>query len=357
VTVALVTGSGGLIGSEAARHFAGLGLDVVGIDNDMRRYFFGEDGSTAWSLQRLSTELGKSYTHFEVDIRDRDHLAQVFKKYGSDISVIIHTAGQPSHDWAAKEPYTDFDVNAVGTLNVLENARQHAIEAPFIHCSTNKVYGDRPNSLPLVELESRYELPPDHPYHQGVTEDMSIDGCLHSIFGVSKVAADVMVQEYGRYFGMKTVCFRGGTLTGPAHSAAELHGFLAYLMRCVMEGRTYNLYGYKGKMVRDAIHSRDVLTAFEAFFRAPRVGEIYNLGGGRFSNTSHLEAFRIAEEITGRKAEINYVEQNRTGDHQWWISSMARFEAHYPDWKMTYDVPMILREIYEANADKWVPQA
>ncbi|MFB9234716.1 NAD-dependent epimerase/dehydratase family protein [Plantactinospora siamensis] len=357
MSVALVTGSGGLIGAEAVRHFAGLGMDVVGIDNDMRRYFFGEDGSTAGNLQRLTGDLGSAYTHFGTDIRDRDALEQVFKKYGSDISVVIHTAAQPSHDWAAKEPLTDFDVNAVGTLNLLENTRQHAIDAPFIFCSTNKVYGDRPNSLPLIEQETRYELPADHPYHQGVTEDMSIDGCLHSIFGVSKVAADVAVQEYGRYFGMRTACFRGGTLTGPAHAAAELHGYLAYLMRAVMEGRTYNLFGYKGKMVRDAIHSHDVLTAFEAFFRNPRSGEVYNLGGGRHSNASHIEAFRLAEEISGREAKINYLERNRTGDHQWWISSTARFEEHYPDWKLTYDVPMILREIYQANAENWVPKA
>ncbi|MFY1618575.1 NAD-dependent epimerase/dehydratase family protein [Micromonospora sp. WMMD736] len=356
VTVALVTGSGGLIGSEAVRHFAGLGLDVVGIDNDMRRYFFGEDGSTSWSLERLGRDLGNSYTHHAVDIRDRDGLEQVFKKYGSDIAVVIHSAAQPSHDWAAKEPYTDFDVNAGGTLNMLENTRQYAIDAAFIHCSTNKVYGDRPNSLPLIELETRYELPEDHRWYEGITEEMSIDHSLHSVFGASKVAADVMVQEYGRYFDMKTACFRGGTLTGPAHSAAELHGFLAYLMRCVMEGRTYNLFGYKGKMVRDAIHSHDVLTAFEAFFRSPRSAEVYNLGGGRHSNTSHIEAFAIAQEITGREARINYVEQNRTGDHQWYVSSMGRFEAQYPDWKITYDVPMILREIYEANVDKWVPQ-
>jgi CDP-paratose 2-epimerase len=355
VGVALVTGSAGLIGSEAARHFAGLGLAVVGIDNDMRRYFFGADGSTAWSLLRLTNELGDSYTHFDVDIRHRDALGQVFKKYGSDIAVVIHTAGQPSHDWAAKEPFTDFDVNAVGTLNVLESTRLYSPEAPFIHCSTNKVYGDRPNTLPFVELETRYEIEPGHPYEQGITEDMSIDHSLHSIFGVSKASADIMVQEYGRYFGMRTASFRGGTLTGPAHSAAELHGFLAYLMRCVMEGRTYNLYGYKGKMVRDAIHSHDVLTAFEAFFREPRSGEVYNIGGGRFSNTSHIEAFRLAEEISGRPAEINYVEQNRLGDHQWYISSMAKFEEHYPSWKMSYDVPAIMREIYEANADKWLP--
>jgi CDP-paratose 2-epimerase len=355
MAVVVITGASGLIGSEAALFFAGRGFDILGVDNDMRRYFFGDDGSTASSLQRLVRDLGPAYTHFDLDIRDRDGLEQVFKKYGSDVSVVIHTAAQPSHDWAAKEPLTDFDVNAVGTLNVLENTRLYAPDAAFIHCSTNKVYGDRPNSLPLMELETRYEIETGHPYEQGVTEDMSIDDCLHSIFGVSKVAADVMVQEYGRYFGMKTACFRGGTLTGPAHSAAELHGFLAYLMRCVMEERTYNLYGYKGKMVRDAIHSHDVLTAFEAFFRGPRSAEVYNLGGGRFSNTSHIEAFRVASEITGREAKINYIERSRVGDHQWWISNMARFEAHYPDWTMTYDVPAILREIYEANVDRWVP--
>lgn len=353
--VALVTGSAGLIGSEAARHFAGLRLDVIGIDNDMRRYFFGDDGSTAWSLLRLTTDLGDAYTHFDTDIRDRDGLEQIFKKYGRDVAVVIHAAAQPSHDWAATEPYTDFDVNAVGTLNVLENTRAHCPEAAFIHCSTNKVYGDRPNALPLTELETRYEIDPGHPFAQGITEEMSIDDCLHSIFGVSKVAADVMVQEYGRYFGLRTACFRGGTLTGPAHSAAELHGYLAYLMRCVMEGRTYNLYGYKGKMVRDAIHCHDVLTAFEAFFRAPRTAEVYNLGGGRFSNASHIEAFRLAEQITGREANINYLEQPRVGDHQWYISSMAKFQSHYPQWRPTRDIPAILREMYEANHDIWVP--
>ncbi len=356
MSIALVTGSAGLIGSESARHFAGMGMDVVGIDNDLRQYFFGVDGSTARSLGKLTTDLGATYSHFSTDIRDREGLATIFKKYGRDISVVIHTAAQPSHDWAAKEPYTDFDVNAVGVLNMLENTRLHCPEAAFIHCSTNKVYGDRPNSLPLEELETRYEITPGHPYEQGISEDMSIDDCLHSIFGASKVAADVMAQEYGRYFGINTVCFRGGTLTGPAHSAAELHGFLAYLMRCVMEGRTYNLYGYKGKMVRDAIHSHDVLTAFEAFFRQPSSAEVYNLGGGRFANVSHIEAFQLAEEITGRTAVINYVDQPRVGDHQWWIGSMEKFRSHYPDWRQTYDIESILREIYEANADNWIPQ-
>lgn len=357
MSVAIVTGSAGLIGSEAVRHFAALGLDVVGIDNDMRKQFFGTEASTAWNVQRLAGELGGRYTHHEIDIRDRDALAKIFARYGRDTAVVIHTAAQPSHDWAVRDPYTDFDINAGGTLNVLQNVREHCIEAPVIHCSTNKVYGDRPNSLPFVEQETRWELEPGHPYEQGITEDMSIDACLHSVFGASKVAADVMVQEYGRYFGMMTACFRGGTLTGPAHSATELHGFLGYLMRCNMERRTYKIFGYKGKMVRDAIHSHDVVSAFEAFFRNPRSAAVYNLGGGRFSNTSHLEAFALAEKITGTEMVIEYHEANRIGDHKWWIGSNAAFQADYPDWKQVYDVPMIMQEIYEANADRWLPSS
>jgi CDP-paratose 2-epimerase len=355
VTVALVTGSGGLIGSEAVRHFAGLGLHVVGIDNDMRQHFFGPEASTAWNVRRLAGELGDSYTHHDIDIRDRDALGGIFKRYGRDIGLVIHTAAQPSHDWAVRDPYTDFDVNAGGTLNVLQNVREHCIEAPVIHCSTNKVYGDRPNSLPLLELETRWEIEPGHPYEGGIKEDMSIDACLHSVFGASKVAADVMVQEYGRYFDMRTACFRGGTLTGPAHSATELHGFLGYVMRCNMERRLYKIFGYRGKMVRDAIHSHDVVAAFEAFFRQPRSAAVYNLGGGRHSNCSHLEAFALAEKISGQEMITEYREANRVGDHQWWIGSNAAFQADYPDWKQIYDVPMIMQEIYEANVDKWVP--
>src|SRR5436305_1980605 len=307
VSVVLVTGSAGLIGSEAVRHFASLGLDVVGIDNDMRKRFFGPEASTAWNVLRLTSELGDGYTHHDVDIRNREALGGIFRRYGRDIAVVIHTAAQPSHDWAVRDPYTDFDVNAVGTLNVLQNERDHCIEAPVIHCSTNKVYGDRPNTLPLRELDTRWEIEPGHPYEQGIREDMSNDACLHSIFGASKVAADVMVQEYGRYFDMRTACFRGGTLTGPAHSATELHGFLAYVMRCAMERRPYTIYGYKGKQVRDAIHSPDVVAAFEAFFRNPRSAEVYNLGGGRHSNCSNLEAFALAEQITGNELGTTYV--------------------------------------------------
>lgn len=353
MTVALVTGSAGLIGSEAARHFAGLGLHVVGIDNDMRRYFFGPEASTDWSRHLLITSLGSRYTHLNLDVRDRDGLEKVFLHYGRDISLVVHAAAQPSHDWAAKEPFTDFDVNAAGTLNVLEQTRLYAPEAVFIHCSTNKVYGDSPNRLPLIEQETRFEVAAGHRYADGIDESMSIDSSMHTLFGVAKLAADVMVQEYGRYFGMRTACFRGGTLTGPGHSAAELHGFLAYLMRCVMQGRVYQLYGYKGKMVRDTIHSRDVLTAFEAFFRAPRSGEVYNLGGGRFANVSHLEAFAVAEQITGKPAKVNYREENRIGDHQWYISDMGKFRDHYPRWSPTYDVPAIMAEIHEANIGKW----
>jgi CDP-paratose 2-epimerase len=352
-SVVVITGSAGLIGSEAVRHFAGLGMDVVGIDNDMRGYFFGADGSTQWNLQRLVKEVGDRYTHHSVDIRDRESLDKLFAQLGSNVGLVIHAAAQPSHDWAAREPFTDFDVNAVGTINMLEATRRHSKDAPFIFTSTNKVYGDTPNSLPLVELDTRWELPEDHKWFGGIDETMSIDNSMHSVFGASKVAADIMVQEYGRYFDMPTAVFRGGTLTGPGHSAAELHGFLAYVMRCVMEQRTYKIFGYKGKMVRDAIHSHDLITAFEAFHKAPRVAEIYNMGGGRFSNCSHIEAFKIASEITGLEARTEYVDQNRQGDHQWWISGTGRFEQHYPEWKLTYDVPAILREIYEANQEVW----
>jgi CDP-paratose 2-epimerase len=355
MSVALVTGSAGLIGSEAVRHFAALGLDVVGIDNDMRGQFFGPEASTAWNVTRLSDELGAAYTHHHVDIRDRDALGKIFGRYGGAIAVVIHTAAQPSHDWAARDPYSDFDINAVGTLNVLQNVREHCIEAPVIHCSTNKVYGDRPNDLPFVELESRWEIEAGHTYEQGIREDMSIDSCLHSVFGASKVAADVMVQEYGRYFDMKTVCFRGGTLTGPAHSATELHGFLAYIMRCAMERRPYKIYGYQGKQVRDAIHSSDVIAAFEAFFRAPRSAEVYNLGGGRHANASVLEAIALAEKISGNELAHSYADDNRIGDHIWWIGSNERFAAHYPGWELTYDVLVIMQEIHEANVETWVP--
>ncbi len=353
----MITGSTGLVGSEAASYFGDLGMDVVGIDNDMRKVFFGSEASTNWNRERLEGSLGARYAHHAVDIRDRQRVDEIFGRHGKAIELVIHAAAQPSHDWAAKEPVTDFDINAVGTLNVLEATRAHAPDAVFIFTSTNKVYGDLPNSLPFNELETRWEIDPDHTYAEGIREDMSIDRCLHSLFGASKVAADVLVQEYGRYFGMATACFRGGTLTGPYHSAAELHGFLAYVMRCAMTGTPYTVFGHKGKQVRDAIHSLDLIRAFDAFFRNPRVAEVYNIGGGRFSNASVLEAIRLSEEIAGEKIEWNYRDESRVGDHIWWIGDNGRFQSHYPDWNLEYDVGRILEEIHERNADRWTRPA
>ncbi len=357
MSVAVITGSTGLVGSEAASYFGDLGMDVVGIDNDMRKVFFGSEASTNWNRERLEGSLGARYAHHAVDIRDRQRVDEIFGRHGKAIELVIHAAAQPSHDWAAKEPVTDFDINAVGTLNVLEATRAHAPDAVFIFTSTNKVYGDLPNSLPFNELETRWEIDPDHTYAEGIREDMSIDRCLHSLFGASKVAADVLVQEYGRYFGMATACFRGGTLTGPYHSAAELHGFLAYVMRCAMTGTPYTVFGHKGKQVRDAIHSLDLIRAFDAFFRNPRVAEVYNIGGGRFSNASVLEAIRLSEEIAGEKIEWNYRDESRVGDHIWWIGDNGRFQSHYPDWNLEYDVGRILEEIHERNADRWTRPA
>jgi len=353
VSVVLVTGSGGLIGSEAALHFGAQGLDVAGIDNDMRRVFFGAEASTEWNRVRVQEELGRRYVHHDLDIRDRDAIATVVREYGKDLALVVHAAAQPSHDWAAREPFVDFDINATGTLNLLEAVRAHADEATFIFTSTNKVYGDTPNSLPLRELETRWEIDPDHTYWGGIREDMSIDASLHSIFGASKVAADVLVQEYGRYFGLRTACFRGGTLTGPSHSATELHGFLAYVMRCAMTGTPYTVYGYKGKQVRDAIHSNDLIRAFDEFFKAPRSAEVYNIGGGRFSNASVLEAIELSQTISGEQLEWTYHETNRVGDHIWWIGDNGRFEEHYPGWKLEYDVRRILEEIHDVNRDRW----
>ncbi|HEX3999272.1 MAG TPA: NAD-dependent epimerase/dehydratase family protein [Pirellulales bacterium] len=353
MSVAIVTGSAGLIGSETARHFAGIGMDIVGVDNDMRRYFFGADASTTWQREALQRNLDRQYRHVELDIRDRDGIERLMSEYRSDIRLVVHTAAQPSHDWAAKEPLTDFSVNALGTLNMLEATRQFAPDAVFLFTSTNKVYGDTPNRLPLVELESRWEIAPDHTYADGIREDMSIDQTLHSLFGASKVAADILVQEYGRYFGLRSACFRGGCLTGPNHSGAQLHGFLAYLVKCAARRTPYTVFGYGGKQVRDNIHCADLIRAFDRFFHAPRCGEVYNIGGSRYSNCSMLEAIDICTEVTGNHLDWNYQEQNRTGDHIWWISSVAKFQSHYPDWQLTYDVRRIIREIYEANRERW----
>ena len=353
MSVVVVTGSAGLIGSEAARHFAHQGFDVVGVDNDMRRQFFGEAASTRWQRTQLETELFAHYRHVEADIRDDDSIDRLFEHYGDAIELVIHTAAQPSHDWAAREPKTDFSVNALGTLNLLEATRRFAPDAVFLFTSTNKVYGDTPNRLPLIERETRWEIDPAHPYAGGIREDMSIDHTLHSLFGASKVAADVLVQEYGRYFDMKTACFRGGCLTGPNHSGTQLHGFLAYLVKCAATGTPYTVFGYGGKQVRDNIHSADLISAFEQFFRNPRRGEVYNMGGGRFSNCSMLEAIHICEELTGREMDWRYSETSRTGDHIWWVSDVGKFQQHYPGWKLTHNVPAICREIYEKNLERW----
>ena len=347
MSIALVTGSAGLIGSETCKRFHAEGFDVVGLDNDMRAKFFGAEASTALTRTKLEKSL-KNYHHEAVDIRDNDKVNAVFAKLSSSIKVVVHTAAQPSHDWAAREPHTDFSVNAVGTLNLLEATRQHCPGAVFIFTSTNKVYGDTPNLLPLRELERRWEIDPAHLYREGIDETMSIDQTKHSLFGASKVAADVLVQEYGRYFGMKTVCFRGGCLTGPAHAGTELHGFLAYLMRCTATGRPYRVFGYKGKQVRDNIHSRDLVEAFWQFSLKPRSGEVYNLGGSRHSNCSMLEAIALCEEISGKKLNWTYVEDNRIGDHIWWVSDVRKFQKHYPDWKYQFDLKAILQQIHQA---------
>lgn len=343
----VVTGSAGLIGAETVRRFAREGFTIAGIDNDMRSYFFGPEGSTAWMSERLAAEC-PAYQHHNADIRNYSALEAIFEAHAGEIALVVHTAAQPSHDWAAKEPITDFGVNAVGTINLLELTRKHCPDAPFIFTSTNKVYGDRPNELPLVEQETRWEVEASHPYSEhGIDENMSIDQCKHSVFGASKVAADVMVQEFGRYWGMKTACFRGGCLTGPGHSGAELHGFLSYLMKCAMTGDEYRIFGYKGKQVRDNIHSHDLVECFWQFFKAPRVAEVYNIGGSRHSNCSMQEAIALCEEITGNKMNTAYIDDARIGDHIWWISDVRRFQQHYPDWTYRYDIRGILEEIYQ----------
>ncbi len=355
MSVAIVTGSAGLIGSEAVGFFADLGMDVVGVDNDMRSYFFGEEASTSWNRQRLE-RLHPGYEHVDADVRDLAKLGEVFGRYGREIGLVIHTAAQPSHDWAAREPLTDFGVNAVGTLNLLELTREHCPDARFVFTSTNKVYGDRPNQLPLVEQETRWELAPEHPWQEGIPEEMSIDACTHSVFGVSKVAADVAVQEYGRYFGMNTVCFRGGCLTGAHHAGAQLHGFLAYLMRCTVTGTPYTVLGYRGKQVRDNIHSSDLIAAFYEYYKDPDPGAVYNIGGGRESHCSMQEAVSLCEEVAGRPLERRYADEARTGDHIWYVSDLSRFRARYPGWRITRRVPDILREIHAANAERWAPR-
>lgn len=348
----LVTGSAGLVGSESVRFFAQRGFTVVGIDNDMRSQFFGASASTLWNRNLLRERFRDRYHHHDVDIRDRARIEELFREYSSDLALIIHTAAQPSHDWAARDPHTDFTVNANGTLVLLEAMRQRAPQAVFIFTSTNKVYGDTPNLLPLQELDTRWEIDPRHGYAQGIDETMSIDSSKHSLFGASKVAADILVQEYGRYFDLKTTVFRGGCLTGPAHSGTKLHGFLAYLMHCVAHGEPYTVYGYKGKQVRDNIHSYDLVNAFYHVYQKPRCGEVYNIGGSRHSNCSMLEAICLCEEITGRKARVTYTDENRSGDHIWYVSDVRKFQGHYPDWSYTFGLRELLEDIYRGVTNR-----
>jgi CDP-paratose 2-epimerase len=343
---AIVSGSAGLIGSEASKFLHAKGLQIVGIDNNYRSVFFGNSASTLWNRQRLENELA-GYIHFDEDIRDAKAMDKIFKNFGKDISLVIHAAAQPSHDWAATDPMTDFSINANGTLNLLEMSRKYCPKTVFIFLSTNKVYGDKPNYLPLQELETRWEIDPDHPYFEhGIDEEFGIDQTKHSLFGASKVAADVLVQEYGRYFDMKTACFRGGCLTGPAHSGTELHGFLAYLMKCAIDEIPYTIFGYMGKQVRDNIHSYDLVNMLWHFYQKPRIAEVYNVGGSRHSHCSVLEAIHLCEEISGRKINYTYHENNRIGDHIWWVSDIRKFQSHYPDWQYKYNLENILVDIF-----------
>lgn len=353
MSVVVVTGSSGLIGSETAKFFHQQGFDVVGIDNNMRAYFFGQDASTDWNTAQLTSTLAR-FRHCSIDVRDTPSIDAVFQEYGKSISLVVHCAAQPSHDWAAREPVTDFSVNAMGTLVLLEATRKFAPDAVFILTSTNKVYGDTPNALPLVELERRWELAATHPWSEhGIDESMSIDQTKHSIFGASKVAADVMVQEYGQYFGMRTGVFRGGCLTGPSHSGAELHGFLAYLVRCAVTGRPYTIFGYKGKQVRDNIHSNDLVQCFWHFYRDPKPGAVYNMGGSRYSNCSMLEAIDLIAVLSGYEVNYSLSDTARSGDHIWWISDVRRFQNDFPAWSYSFDLRATLNEMISAARERY----
>jgi len=345
----IVTGSSGLIGSECVTYFDERGWEVHGIDNNMRRDFFGEDGDTTWNLKRIQART-RNFHHHGLDIRDRQAIEEICETIRPKF--IIHSAAQPSHDLAASRPFDDFDVNAVGTMNLLEATRRHAAEAVFCFLSTNKVYGDAPNEIPMKEFPTRWDYD-DPRYANGIDETMRIDRSKHSLFGASKAGADIMVQEYGRYFGMKTCCLRGGCLTGPAHSGAELHGFLAYLVKCCQIGRTYRIFGYKGKQVRDNIHSYDVCRAIEAFYQQPRCGEVYNIGGGRDNSISVLDAIEKAQVVTGKKMRYEYVDQNRAGDHICYISNLAKLKSHYPSWDISRNLDGMFEEI-AMSAQDWV---
>ena len=354
MSVAVITGSAGLVGAATTRRIAREGFDVVGVDNDMRRQLFGDDGSTDWMRSGLERDL-PSYTHHAVDIRDREAIFALFARYGRAIELVVHTAAQPSHDWAAQAPHEDFTINANGTLNLLEATREHCPDAVFIFTSTNKVYGDTPNQLPLEELSTRFEPPESHPFRaQGIDESMSIDASLHSLFGASKVAADVLTQEFGRYFGMRTAVFRAGCITGPAHSATKLHGFLAYLVRCAVTQTPYTVIGYSGKQVRDNLDAADLASAFWHFFQDPRPAAVYNIGGGREASCSVLEAISLVEEVSGRRIEQSYDDTNRRGDHIWWITDTRRFRSDFPAWRQEQSLRGTIEAIHVAMSERSV---
>ena len=344
--ICIVTGSSGLIGSESAKFFSSKNFKIIGIDNNLRKFFFGKNGDTSWVKKKMIREL-KNYSHFNYDITDKKNISKVFNKYSSNIKLIIHCAAQPSHDWAYKDPMLDFKTNAEGTLNLLENFKKYCPKAVFINLSTNKVYGDNPNKLTFIEKKTRFELSRKHKYFKGIDERMDIQNCIHSLFGVSKLSADLMVQEYGKNFKLKTVSFRAGCLTGPMHSGAELHGFLSFLAKQINNKKKYNIFGYRGKQVRDNLHSYDLVNAFWNFYKKPGIGEIYNIGGSRKSNCSVLEAIGIIENLTGKKANFKILNGNRVGDHKWWISDIKKFKNKYPNWNIKYDVPKIIKDILD----------
>ena len=344
MSVVLITGSCGLVGSESVKFFASKGFDVVGVDNNSRLKFFGRDGDTRWVKENL-IKLHKNYTHKNIDIRNYLGLEKIYKKYKNSIKLVIHSAAQPSHDWAKKKPFIDFNINALGTLNLLNLTTKYSNKAPFIFLSTNKVYGDNPNLLSLKELHSRWEVGKNNKFFKGIDESMSLDNCVHSFFGASKSYADLIVQEYGKNEGLKTVCFRAGCITGPNHSGAELHGFLSYLVKSSIIKKKYTIYGYKGKQVRDNIHSKDLVNCFWNYFKKPSIGEVYNIGGGRKSNCSIIEAINYVELLAGIKVKKIYKKENRTGDHIWYISNTKKFKEHYPNWKQEYGTKDIIKEL------------
>ena len=344
MALVLITGSCGLVGSESTTFFSKKGFDILGIDNNSRKSFFGKDGDISWIKKKMTNNI-KNYKHFNLDITNYKSLEKVFKKYKKRIKLVIHSAAQPSHDWAKTNIFKDFDINAKGTINLLELTKKYCYDAPFIFMSTNKVYGDNPNKLPLIEKKTRWEIKSNHFYKNGITEKMSIDNCTHSFFGTSKSYADLAVQEYGRNIGLNTVCFRAGCITGPNHSGAKLHGFLSYLVKVSLERKKYSIYGYKGKQVRDNIHSSDVVSCFWEYFKKPRKGEVYNMGGGRRSNCSIIEAFNIIEKKTNIEIRKELKKDNRVGDHIWYVSNMRKFKNHYPKWSQNYNSERIIEQL------------